>query len=293
MLAVREPPFALSVDVEEHFQVQAFADRIPRGDWSSFPSRVEGNVERLLDLFDETSARGTFFVLGWIAHRHPELVRRIVARGHEVASHGMTHRMLTELTPSEFREEALSSRLLLEDLSGSPVIGFRAPSYSLNRSTLWALEVLRDTGYAYDSSAYPIRYRRYGFPEGPVFPARIPAGEGDIAEFPLPTVPLGPIRIPVLAGAYLRLLPTWASLAAARYHRKLDLPLALNVHPWEIDPDQPTVGYSRLAKWTHYMRLDRTESILRRILRGARFETLRDRLAELGILDRPSGNGTP
>ena len=283
MHARPEPAFALSVDVEDYFQVQAFADRIAREDWPRFPSRVEGNVDRLLDLFDETGARGTFFVLGWIARRHPELVRRIARRGHEVASHGMTHRMITELTPDEFRAEAVDSRILLEDLAGSPVLGFRAPSYSVNRGTLWALEVLRDAGYVYDSSIYPIRRRRYGYPEGPVTPARVPAGARDIAEFPLPTVPLGPVRFPVLAGAYLRLLPSWVSLAAARYHERHGIPFVLNVHPWEIDPEQPEVGYSRLAKWTHYARLGRTESTLRRVLRGARYGTIAARLRELGL----------
>ncbi len=292
MAARREPPLALSVDVEDYFQVQAFAGRVSREDWPSFEPRVERNVERLLDLFDESGAKGTFFTLGWIARRHPGLVARIAGRGHEVASHGVSHRMITELTPAEFREEALDSRLILEDLSGSAVVGFRAPSYSINRSTLWALEVLRETGYTYDSSIYPIRRRRYGYPEGPVVPARIPAGARDIAEFPLPTVPLGPIRIPVLAGAYLRLLPAWVSLAAAGYHKRGRIPLAVNVHPWEIDPEQPSVGFPRSSKWTHYARLGSTEGILRRILRVGRFTTLAVRLAELGILDPRSVNGT-
>lgn len=292
MAARREPPLALSVDVEDYFQVQAFAGRVSREDWPSFEPRVERNVERLLDLFDESGAKGTFFILGWIARRHPGLVARIASRGHEVASHGVSHRMITELTPAEFRMEALDSRLILEDLSGSAVIGFRAPSYSINRGTLWALEVLRETGYAYDSSIYPIRRRRYGYPEGPVVPARIPAGARDIAEFPLPTVSLGPIRIPVLAGAYLRLLPAWVSLAAAGYHKRGRIPLAVNVHPWEIDPDQPSVGVPRSSMWTHYARLGSTEAILRRVLRVGRFTTLAVRLVELGILDPRSGNGS-
>ncbi|TMQ58787.1 MAG: DUF3473 domain-containing protein [Candidatus Eisenbacteria bacterium] len=257
MGARREPPFALSVDVEDYFQVQAFAGRVSRQDWPQYPPRVERNVERLLDLFDETGAKATFFVLGWIARRYPTLVRAIAGRGHEVASHGVSHRMLTELSPSEFRAEAVDSRLLLE------------------------------------SSVYPIRGRRYGYPEGPVAPARIPAGKGDIAEFPLPTVPFGPLRVPVLAGAYLRLLPSWVSLLATRYHGWRGVPLAVNVHPWEIDPEQPTVGFSRLSKWTHYARLGRTEEILRRVLRSGRFAPLATRLAELGILYPPSENGTP
>ncbi|HMI32352.1 MAG TPA: XrtA system polysaccharide deacetylase [Candidatus Limnocylindrales bacterium] len=293
MAVPHEPPFALSVDVEDYFQVQAFAGRVSREDWPSFAPRVESNVQRLLDLFDESGARGTFFVLGWIARRHPALVRLIAERGHEVASHGVTHRMISELSPAEFRAEAVDSRLMLEDLSGSRVIGFRAPSYSINRNTLWALEVLRDTGYAYDSSVYPIRRRRYGYPEGPVIPARIPAGSRDIAEFPLPTIPLGPLRIPVLAGAYLRLMPAWVSLAATMYHRHSNVPLVVNVHPWEIDPEQPSVGFSRLSKWTHYARLGRTEEILRRVLRRGRFAPIVVRLAELGILEARSGNGAP
>jgi polysaccharide deacetylase family protein (PEP-CTERM system associated) len=293
MNALPSPPFALSVDVEDYFQVQAFAARISREEWPGFPSRVERNVDRLLDLFDETEARATFFVLGWIARRYPDLVQRIARRGHEIASHGVTHRMITELTPAEFREEAVDSRILLEDLAGSPVIGFRAPSYSVNRSTLWALEVLRDSGYAYDSSIYPIRRGRYGYPEGPVGPTRLPAGARDIAEFPLPTVPLGPVRFPVLAGAYLRLLPSWVSLAAVGYHERHALPLVVNVHPWEIDPEQPLVGFSRRSKWTHYARLDRTEGILRSVLRRGRFATLATRLREMGILSPRGGNGQP
>ena len=286
-----EPPLALSVDVEDYFQVQAFAGRVSREDWPRFPPRVERNVDRLLDLFDESGAKGTFFVLGWIAQRHPALVGRIAGRGHEVGSHGVTHRMITELTPSEFRKEALDSRLILEDLAGAPVAGFRAPSYSINRSTLWALEVLRETGYTYDSSVYPIRGRRYGYPEGPVLPARISAGERDIAEFPLPTLALGPLRMPVLAGAYLRLLPSWVSVAAAGYHERHRIPLAVNVHPWEIDPEQPTVGFSRVSKWAHYGRLGSTEETLRRILRVGRFTSLADRLRELGVLGAASGRG--
>jgi polysaccharide deacetylase family protein (PEP-CTERM system associated) len=278
------PAFALSVDVEDYFQVQAFARRVAREDWTRYPSRVTSNTEALLDLFDETGSRGTFFVLGWVAREHRVLVARIAARGHEIASHGMTHRMLTELTPESFREEARDSKALLEDLAGAPVLGFRAPSYSVGEGTLWALEVLAETGYAYDSSIYPIRRRRYGYPAGPTAPARLPAGaEASIAEFPLPTVPAGPFRVPVLAGAYLRLLPRWVSIAAVRWHARRGLPLVINVHPWEVDPDQPTIGPSRLATWTHYARLGRTASILRAVLRCGRFTPVATRLAQLKL----------
>jgi len=278
MAVPHEPPFALSVDVEDYFQVQAFAGRVSREDWPRFTPRVENNVQRLLDLFDESGATGTFFVLGWIARRHPALVRLIAERGHEVASHGVTHRMITELSPAEFRDEAVDSRLMLEDLSGSRVIGFRAPSYSINRNTLWALEVLRDTGYSYDSSVYPIRRRRYGYPEGPTSPARIPAGARDIAEFPLATIPLGPLRIPVLAGAYLRLLPTWVSLAAAFYHRHSNVPLVVNVHPWEIDPEQPRLPEKLRSRLRHYTNLRKMVDRLRALLERHSFCPFRDLL---------------
>jgi len=292
MSAQREPAFALSVDVEDYYQVQAFAAHVSRDDWGSYPPRVTENVARLLDLFDETEAKGTFFVLAWLVRRHPELVRGIAARGHEIASHGMSHRMITELSRAEFRAEALDSRLLLEDSCGARVIGFRAPSYSVNRETLWALEILRDTGYEYDSSIYPIRGRRYGYPEGPIAPVRMAAGTRDIAEFPLPSIALGPLRVPVLSGAYLRLLPAWVSVAAAGYHRRREIPLVVNVHPWEIDPGQPSVGMSRASHWAHYTRLSRTEGILRRVLRSGRFLTVAARLRELNLLRSPEGDGS-
>lgn len=278
-----EPPLALSVDVEDYYQVQAFAAIVPREAWTTFPSRVTQNTRRLLDLFDESGARGTFFVLGWVARQEPDLVREIAARGHEVASHGMDHRMLTELSPEELFVQARDSRALLEDLAQAPILGFRAPSYSVGKGTLWAIEVLARAGYAYDSSVYPIRRRRYGYPEGPTRPARLTSGGASLVEFPLPTVPIGPVRLPVLAGAYLRLLPGWVSARALGYHLARGIPLIVNVHPWEIDPDQPNVGPER-KPWTHYAGLRKTEGVLRATLRRARFRSAATRLRELGLL---------
>lgn len=287
-----EPALALSVDVEDYYQVQAFAAIVPREAWPGFPSRVVGNTRRLLDLFEETGARGTFFVLGWVARREPGLVREIAARGHEVASHGMDHRMLTELSPDELFGQARDSRALLEDLAQTPVIGYRAPSYSVGKGTLWAIEVLARAGYAYDSSVYPIRRRRYGYPEGPTQPARLAAGAASLVEFPLPTVPIGPLRLPVLAGAYLRLLPGWISARAIDYHLARGLPLILNVHPWEIDPDQPSVGPTR-RPWTHYAGLHKTEGVLRAALGRGRFRSAATRLRELGLLPAAAAAPVP
>lgn len=279
-----EPPLALSVDVEDYYQVQAFAHIVPREAWSTFPSRVVRNTRRLLDLFDESGAKGTFFVLGWVARAEPGLVREIAARGHEVASHGMDHRMLTELRPAELLAQARESRALLEDLAQAPVLGFRAPSYSVGKGTLWAIGVLAEAGYAYDSSVYPIRRRRYGYPEGPTLPARIESDGASIVEFPLPTLPVGPVRLPVLAGAYLRLLPAWVSARALDWHIARRLPVILNVHPWEVDPGQPTVGPSRRRVWTHYTGLAKTEGVLRDALRRGPFRAAATRLRELGLL---------
>ena len=281
-----EPPLALSVDVEDYYQVQAFARIVSRESWGTYPSRVTRNTRRLLDLFEEANAQATFFVLGWVARAEPGLVREIASRGHEVASHGMDHRMLTELTPSEFRTQARDSRTLLEDLAQAPVLGFRAPSYSVREQTLWAIGILAETGYAYDSSVYPIRRRRYGWPRGPSTPGLIrdPAnGTATLAEFPLPTIPLGPVRFPVLAGAYLRLLPRWVSLMALEFHITRRLPMILNVHPWEIDPDQPRVSPNG-GPWTHYVGLAKTEGILRAALGRGRFRDAATRLRELGLL---------
>ena len=279
-------PFAMSVDVEDYFQVQAFAGIVSRSEWECWPSRVEANVERILSLLEATGARGTFFVLGWVASRYPNLVRRIAECGHEIGSHGMSHRMLTELSPAEVLAEARDSRLLLEDLSGTRVEGYRAPSYTINGHNRWALKALLEAGYSYDSSIFPIRGRRYGYPEGPTKPTRISTGTSEIAEFPMTTIGIGPVRIPVLAGSYLRLLPASVSVAAVHYHRLRRMPLVVNIHPWEVDPDQPTVGPSRLRAWSHYSRLGKTAGTLKRVLQIARFASVGECLVAMDLIER-------
>ena len=286
-----EAPFALSVDVEDYFQVQAFARYVRRDAWDGWPSRVERNTRLLLDLFDEAGATATFFTLGWVARKFPGLVREVADRGHEIASHGMFHQMLTEQTVESFRADARDSRAVLQDLARAPVLGFRAPSYSVNRETLWAIDVLAEAGYEYDSSVYPIRRRRYGYPGGPTRPAMLQGPRRTLAEFPLPTLPIGPLRFPVLAGAYLRLLPSAISLHALEHFRSRGEALVVNVHPWEVDPGQPTVGPGRLRTWTHYARLGRMEPTLRRVLARARFRDVGTRLREIGLLASPTGGG--
>jgi polysaccharide deacetylase family protein (PEP-CTERM system associated) len=239
-------------------------------------------MDDLLALLDASGTRGTFFVLGCVAQDHPDMVRRVAAAGHEIASHGMSHIMVTELAPEVMRAEVRDSKRLLEDLTQTRVEGYRAPSYTIEPRTRWALDVLLEEGYSYDSSVFPIRGRRYGYPDGPTAPARLATPRASIAEFPLTTVGTGPLRVPVLAGSYLRLLPTWLSENLVRYRRLRRLPVVINVHTWEIDPGQPTVGPSR--KWTHYARLGSVPGTLRRVLAAARFDTIASRLRELELI---------
>src|SRR5579884_1501291 len=203
---------AFSVDVEDYFQVAALASAIPRDSWARRESRVERNTQVLLDLLAERGIRGTFFVLGWIAERHPALVKRIAAAGHEVASHGFSHQLIYTQTPGEFREETSRSKRLLEDLVGAAVIGYRAASFSITRRSLWALDVLIDLGFRYDSSIFPIRHDRYGIPGAAPEPGALEAPSGrSIVEFPMSAATFLGVKVPVSGGGYFRLLPYWVT----------------------------------------------------------------------------------
>jgi polysaccharide deacetylase family protein (PEP-CTERM system associated) len=257
---------------------------------------VEGNVRKLLALFDEAGARGTFFVLGWVAERHPRLVKEIAARGHEIACHGFSHRLVYDQPPEEFHAETLRAKKLLEDLTGSAVLGYRAASYSIVRRSLWALDVLVELGFAYDSSIFPVRHDRYGIPDAERMPHRLatPAGKV-IVEWPLSTARVFGARLPVSGGGYFRLLPYWLTRWGLNsINRREARPFIFYLHPWEIDPAQPRVQASWLSRFRHYTNLDGCEDRLRRLLREFRFGTARDGLASLGLLEMnlpASGNG--
>jgi polysaccharide deacetylase family protein (PEP-CTERM system associated) len=260
---------ALSVDVEDYFQVSALAPHIPRADWDRIPCRVERNVDTILSLFAESGARATFFTLGWIAERYPELVRRIVAEGHELASHGYGHLRIHEQTPAEFAQDIGRAKALLEDLSGTPVKGYRAPSFSIGPRTLWAFECIAQAGYRYSSSVYPVRHDLYGMPDAPRFPYRPRA---DLLEIPVTTAAVLNRNLPAGGGGYFRLLPYAASRALIRRVNQVDRRSAIfYFHPWEIDPAQPRVqGAGVKARFRHYVNLRRTEPRLRRLLRDFR-----------------------
>jgi len=273
----------LTIDVEEYFQVEAAtrAGVDPR-EWDGFPKRLGPAVDRLLALLDRHGATATFFVLGWVARHEPEVVRRIVAAGHPVASHGTDHRMLHHLDPEALARDLAESRRRLEDLTGRPVLGYRAPTFSLNHATAWAIDVLAEAGFRYDSSVFPIRHDRYGVPDAPLEPHRAvgPAG-GTVLEVPPLAVRVLGRNWPVGGGGYLRLLPrravAWGIRAAERRAR----PALIYVHPWEVDPDQPLLPLSPLGRFRHRVGLSRTEAKLDWLLARFRFTSVEAVLASL------------
>ena len=278
-------PNALTVDVEDYFHVSALAPSIDRGSWGSRESRVVGNTHRLLDLFGQFGVRGTFFVLGWVAERHPQLVKDIAGAGHEVACHGFSHRLVYEQSPEEFREETLRSKRLLEDTMGAAVLGYRAASYSIVRRSLWALDILAEAGFAYDSSIFPVHHDRYGIPDAERNPHRMATPGGRwIVEWPLAVASVLGFRLPVAGGGYFRLLPYALSRWGLASINRRDRPFIFYLHPWEIDPGQPRVRVSRLSRFRHYTNLDQCEARLRRLLGDFRFGTARDSLSQLGLL---------
>ena len=270
---------AMTVDVEDYFQVSAFDAAAPRSSWESRESRVCANTARLLDLFAEADVKGTFFVLGWVADRFPALIRRIVDAGHELASHGYEHRLVYAQSRAEFRADLRSARVALEQAGGGPVLGYRAPSFSIVRDSLWALDVLIEEGYLYDASIYPIRHDRYGIPEWSRSVHRVERPGGTIWELPGSTLRVGATNLPVGGGGYFRLLPyAWTHFGIARLNASRQ-PAIFYLHPWEIDPKQPRIAAGRVSTFRHYRNLEHTEPRLRRLLREFPFGRVSDVLA--------------
>lgn len=245
----------------------AFQEVIDPSDWDHCVSRVDQSIPRILDLFRERGVRGTFFVLGWLAERHPALIREIAREGHEIASHGYGHRLVSRIGAEMFREDIRLSRKILEDITGAKIQGYRAPSYSITRDCLWAFDVLVEEGYGYDSSLFPIRHDLGGIPGATRFPHLLEWHGGRIVEFPFSTVKIGSTVLPVAGGGYLRLVPAWATaLGIERINRSDRQPAALYFHPWEIDPDQPRVRCSPLSRFRHYQNLRSTFPKIKTIL---------------------------
>ncbi len=269
---------ALSFDVEEYFQVSNYAGAVPRERWEEIPSRLEIGVETILDALRGARVRATFFVLGWIAERHGEIVRRVAGEGHEIAAHGYDHRLVYDLSPEEFRADLRRTLGLLAPLAG-PVQGYRAPSFSITARSLWAFRVLAEEGFLYDSSVFPVRHPRYGIPDAPRF---IHRREEGIVEFPLTTVRAFGRNLPVAGGGYFRLLPYLLTRDAIDRVNRAGEPAVLYLHPWEFDPGQPVVpGAGLVNRFRHRVNLGRTEARLRRLLAERRFAPLREVLERL------------
>jgi len=277
---------AMTVDVEDYFHVSAFAKSIDRKDWDKHPLRVEKNTQRLLDLFDEAKVKATFFVLGWVADRNGHLIKEIAARGHEVACHGYSHQLVYNQTQEVFREETVRSKKLLEDIIQAPVKGYRAASYSITKNSLWALDILAEAGFEYDSSIFPVRHDRYGIPDAKETPHILKTPKGySLIEFPLSTAKIFSRKLPVAGGGYFRLYPYALTKAGLAQINRRQQPFIFYLHPWEIDPEQPKVAASWLSRFRHYNNLDKCESRLGNLLADFEFGTVQSVLNTLGLLD--------
>ncbi len=274
-----------TVDVEEYFQVSAFDGVVPRHRWSSLESRVGASIDRLLELLARYDARGTFFIIGWLAQRHPDLVRAIASAGHEIGSHTWDHVKVTAQKPEEFRASVRRSKAVLEDLSGQQVLGFRAPSFSIVPGREWALDILIEEGYRYDSSLFPIRRPGYGFPRGKRDPHWLIRPGGRLIEVPPATIRWGSVNLPAAGGAYFRFFPYELVQEALRGCERRGVPGTFYIHPWEIDPGQPRLPVSWLTRVRHYSGLARTEARVERLLREFSFRSVASTVTSL--LDAP------
>ena len=286
---------ALTVDVEDYFQVTAFEQVIDPDSWDRYPLRVGDNTRRILGLFDQHGVKGTFFVLGWVAKRDPDLVREIQRRGHEIACHGYGHQLIYRIGPEAFRQDIRRAKELLEDITGEPVRGYRAPSYSITARSLWALDILIEEGFSYDSSIFPIMHDIYGIPDAPRYPHNIVRPAGTIREFPISTVQLRVVRrelrLPVGGGGYLRLLPAFYFRRSFQRMNRSGIPGVLYFHPWEIDPGQPRIKAGLRSRFRHYLNLQRMEGRLARLLSTLPFAPMGEVLAEFPVITEPHVSG--
>ncbi len=272
----------LTVDVEDYFHVSAFEKTIDKADWNNLEQRVEASTYRLLELFEQHQAKCTFFTLGWVAERYPNLIKAIVDQGHELASHGFSHQRATMMTPEEFREDVYRSKQVLESASGEAIIGYRAPSFSFNDSNTWTYKILKDLGFEYSSSTYPIEHDLYGVPDWPRF--KYERAEG-IIEIPVPTVRKNNRNSGIGGGGYFRLYPYWLSKRRIdNYLNTEKQPYSFYFHPWEIDPDQPRIlGASVKSKLRHYLNLSRMEGKVVRLLEDYQWDTMKNVYLNRGI----------
>ncbi|HYB94103.1 MAG TPA: XrtA system polysaccharide deacetylase [Vicinamibacterales bacterium] len=265
---------AMTVDVEDYFHASAFDRTVAKSSWVTRESRVVRNTENLLECFDRAGVHGTFFILGWVAERFPQLVRDIAASGHELASHGFHHQLIYTLTPEQFRQDVRRTKRMIEDIAGCEVRGYRAPSFSIVKASLWALDVLIEEGHSYDASIFPIHHDRYGIPDAPRHPHVVERAAGTIVEVPASTLRVFQQNVPIAGGGYFRLVPyEWTRWAMARVNRDGE-PVVFYLHPWEIDPDQPRLPVSRTTAFRHYCGLGKTLNRLELLCNDFAFGTV-------------------
>ncbi|MDD2541021.1 MAG: DUF3473 domain-containing protein [Desulfuromonadaceae bacterium] len=279
---------ALTIDVEDYFHVTAFERQIKPDEWDTYPLRVGNNTMLILDMLDEFSLRATFFVLGWVAERLPALVKEIHCRGHEIACHGYGHQLIYRLSPQEFRDDISKAKKILENICGEQVKGYRAPSYSITTKSLWALDILLEEGFSYDSSIFPITHDIYGIPGGKRFPHEISTHAGKIQEFPISTFSLKAggwqSQLPIAGGGYLRLIP--AALVAWAIHAintREKQPVMVYFHPWELDPQQPRIKAGLKSCFRHYLNLERMELKVRHLLDNFHFSSAQEVLNQVQV----------
>ena len=276
------PRNVISVDVEDYFHAEALSHVAPRRQWDGYKCRVESNTQRLLELFAARNVTATFFVIGWVAERFPALVRQIAAAGHELACHSYWHRLIYELDPQGFREDTRRAKDVIEQIAGMRIDGYRAPTYSIIARSLWALEILVELGFTYDSSIFPIHHDRYGIASAPRRPFRITTPAGPLIEYPLTTFRIGRHRLPVAGGGYLRLLPQWYTRFGVKRVLDEGLPVIVYVHPWEIDNNQPRLPCRLTVRLRHYTNLSKTYERLNSMLQQGTFTSFRESsLAEM------------
>ena len=281
-----------TVDVEDYFHVGSFASTISPKDWSSYECRVELPTHTVLGIAAETGTTGTFFVLGWVAERYPNLIREIRDAGHEIGCHSQKHQLVYELGPDRFRADLIKSRDILQDITGDPIKLYRSPSFSITSKSLWALEILVEEGFTTDSSIYPIRHDRYGIPTAPLAPHLINTPSGPIKEFPGMVYQAGPLRVPVGGGGYMRLLPWWMTRRLLHRVNAQGRPLNVYIHPWEFDPSQPRLPGSWKSKFRHYQNLNTTARKIRNTLSTFRLGTMTQVLDGMWLVETRADDGS-
>ena len=263
---------ALTIDLEDYYQVSAFNNSVAPSAWSKQESRVERNTDILLEMLDEAGHKATFFTLGWVAEHHPALIRKVAQNGHEIACHSLRHRTVYNMSPAEFREDTRAAKNLLEDCAGTRVAGYRAPSFSITQASLWALEILAELGFTFDSSIFPVKHPNYGIIDAPRIPYRVDTPSGSIVEFPLTTLEFAGFRSPLAGGAYFRFLPYWFTRWGIRFlNTQENRTVCVYLHPWELDPDQPRMAGSLTSRLRHYLALRSTPAKFRKLIRDFEF----------------------